>query len=423
VLGGKCALAAAVVAAVAQAAPARASTLDLFGYGGRSPGLAGTGVATADDYDAVYLNPAGLSAATRKRVTVGMLFGRFDLVLAGNRQDTPDARGVVFGGVVPMPLGGSLAHRVGLGIGFYVPLDTINKARAPYPDQPNFALLGNRANVIAIQVGLGVKLSSRLSVGAGVIALAALRGTIAVTTDETGRFTTFSEEKLITQFAPVVGARWQVPTRHLALGVTFRAPSRSDYDIAVTSDLGDSIPLTLPPIRIAGNAQYDPLTVAAEVGWRPAPDLLASFQLAYQRWSAFPLPTKNPVESTPMQGPTNFHDTAVPRASLEYLHPIGHARLAARVGYAFLWSPAGDQSGRQSLLDNNRHLVSLGAGLAWPDGKVPIRIDAWVQGQYLQYRKTTKDPTLLLPGESLPFSSASTRGHILIGGVTVGVDL
>jgi len=415
--------AAVVIAAAGLAAPARASTLDLFGFGGRSPGLAGTGVATADDYDAVYLNPAGLSAATRKRVTLGTVFGRFDLLLAGQRQDTPDARGVIFGGVVPMPLGGSLAHKVGLGIGFYIPVDTINKARAPFPGQPNFALLGNRANVIAIQVGLGVKLSPRLSVGAGVIALAALRGTIAVTTDDTGRFTTFSEEKLITQFAPVFGARWAVPARKLTLGLTFRAPSRSDYDIAVTSDLGDSIPLSLPPIRIAGNAQYDPLTVAAEAGWRPAPDLLAALQVAYQRWSAFPLPTKNPVDSTPAQGPTRFHDTAVPRLSLEYTHPIGHARVAARVGYAFLWSPAGDQIGRQTLLDNNRHLVALGAGLAWPRGGVPIRIDAWVQGQYLQYRKTTKDPTLLLPGETLPFASASTRGHILVGGVTLGVDL
>jgi long-chain fatty acid transport protein len=396
--------------------------MDLFGFGGRSPALAGTGLATTTDYEATFLDPAGLADAHRKSATIGFLYGDFALRLAGTDPHVSPARGSIIGAVVPMPLGGALKDRVGLGFGFYVPLDTLNKAKAPYPGDPSFALLANRSQVIAIQVGLGVRLNPRWSVGAGVIALAALTGTINVTTDPAGRFTTFAEEKLVTQLAPVVGTRYRASDR-LLIGATLRMPSRSDYDIQVVTDLGTVVPIQLPPIRIAGNAQYDPLTIAAEAGWQWKPDVLLSGQLAYQRWSAFPLPTENPVAGDPAQGPTGFHDIVVPRVSIEHTRAAGGGVLALRAGYAFLWSPAPAQTGRQSLLDNDRHLASIGAGLTWPHAKVPLHIDVWAQAQYLVFRANRKDPGLFMPGEQIPFDEASTRGHILATGLTIGVDL
>ncbi|HTJ43554.1 MAG TPA: hypothetical protein VL463_15725 [Kofleriaceae bacterium] len=414
-------LALGAMMSIALAGPAHASTMDLFGFGGRSPALAGTGLATTSDYEATWLDPAGLALARVKSATVGFLYGKFDLILAGQKTDTSPARGSVIGGVVPMPLGGSLRDRVGLGFGFYVPLDTLNKAKAPYPGDPSFALLANRSQVIAINIGVGYRVNDRWAVGAGVIALAALKGTILVQTDPSGRFTTFSEEKLVTQVAPVFGV--QRRDERLSLGATLRFPSRSDYDIQVTTDLGNVVPIALPPIRIAGNAQYDPLTLAAEAGWQWQPDILISGQLAYQRWSAFPLPTENPVTGTPPQGPTGFHDIVVPRVSIEHTRTAGDATLSFRLGYAFLWSPAPEQTGRQSLLDNNRQLGSIGVGAAWPRAKVPLHVDAWVQGQYLMFRANRKDPGLFDDPMTIPFDEASTRGHIVIAGVTIGVDL
>jgi len=421
VFRGTAALAAAICLELAS--PARASTMDLFGFGGRSPALAGTGIASSTDYEATFLDPAGLADAHVKSATVGFLYGDFDLLLAGQKTDTAPARGSVIGAVVPMPFGGVLKDRVALGMGFYVPLDTLNKAKAPFPGQPTFALLANRSQVIAIQVAVGVRLNPRWSVGVGVIALAALDGTIAVTTDAAGRFTTFAQEKLVTQLAPVVGTRFHRPGSALTYGGTVRFPSRSDYDIDVVTNLGNVVPIQLPPIRIAGNAQFDPLTVAGEVAWQWQPDVLLSGQLEYQHWSAFPLPTENPVTGDPPQGPTGFHDIVIPRVSLEHTRRAGNAHLALRAGYAFLWSPAPEETGRQSLLDNDRHLASVGAGLSWPDAAIPLHVDAWFQAQYLVFRANKKDPGLFLPGEEIPFDEASTRGHILATGITVGVDL
>ena len=47
----------------------------------------------------------------------------------------------------------------------------------------------------------------------------------------------------------------------------------------------------------------------------------------------------------------------------------------------------------------------------------------WGQLQYLMFRANRKDPGLFMPGEVIPFDEASTRGHVLATGVTVGIDL
>jgi long-chain fatty acid transport protein len=405
------------MALVAAAAPASASPLDLFGFGGRSPGLAGAGVASAEDFDAVYLNPAGLAYATRKRATVGGLAAAMRLELGADAYPVEGPRGLEIGGQVPMPLGGALRDRVGLGFGFYVPSEAINRARAPFPGEPSFVLLESRAFVVGLLVGVGVKVTPRLAVGLSVNALAVLRGTIDVTIDGAGRFTTQSEQRLLTRFAPILGARYRLRD-DLDLGLAVRAPSRSDYDITVTSDLGDALPLTLPEIAIAGTAQYDPLTVAAEAAWRVLPSLTLTGHLAWHRWSAFPRPTRNPVEGNPPQPDLGFRDIVVPRAAVEYRRPALGGEVTTRAGYAFHLSPAPEQRGRELLLDNHRHQLGLGLGVAWPGRALPLHVDGWVQVHHLVHRRHDRDPAV--PGDQRSFATA---GDLVVGGVTVGVDL
>jgi long-subunit fatty acid transport protein len=316
-----------------------------------------------------------------------------------------------------MPLGGALRDRVGLGFGFYVPSEAINRARAPFPGEPSFVLLESRAFVVGLLVGVGVKVTPRLAVGLSVNALAVLRGTIDVTIDGAGRFTTQSEQRLLTRFAPILGARYRLRD-DLDLGLAVRAPSRSDYDITVTSDLGDALPLTLPEIAIAGTAQYDPLTVAAEAAWRVLPSLTLTGHLAWHRWSAFPRPTRNPVEGNPPQPDLGFRDIVVPRAAVEYRRPALGGEVTTRAGYAFHLSPAPEQRGRELLLDNHRHQLGLGLGVAWPGRALPLHVDGWVQVHHLVHRRHDRDPAV--PGDQRSFATA---GDLVVGGVTVGVDL
>ncbi len=413
---------ATVVGVASAPTTASASPLELFGFGGRSPGLAGAGVASSDGYDATYINPAGLGLVRRKRATIGAMYGDFALAMDGVDTGTAPASALVIGGAVPMPLGGIARDRVGLGFGFHIPTVALNRARAPFPGTPVFTLLENRSHVIGLQFAVGVRLKPRWSVGLGVNALAALGGGIDVTTDGSGRFTTQSQQRLLTKVTPIVGARWRWRD-DVDLGAVVRGPSRSDYDIAVTSDLTDVLPLALPEIRIAGTAQYDPLTIAVEAAWRAKPDLTLTGHLAWAHWSGFPLPTQNAVTGTPPQEAPGFHDTAIPRLALEYVRPALGGTFTARGGYAFLWSPAPEQTGRQSLLDNHRHLVAGGIGLDWPGRLVPLHLDAWVQLHAMQPRRHAKDAGRFLPDETPAFDVLDTSGRIVVGGLTVGVDL
>ncbi|HLU67148.1 MAG TPA: hypothetical protein VKZ63_12780 [Kofleriaceae bacterium] len=420
---GRLALA-AIVALACEAAsrPAGASPLELYGFGGRSPALAGAGGSDAAGFDSTYLNPAGLAEVDRKRLSFGYLLGSIALRMDGEPTDTERPAGLSFGAALPLPLGGALRDRVGLGLGFFIPTSSLVQVEVPRPGDPYFALLETRSQTLGILLSTGVRLSDRWRVGAGIHALAALRGRIFVDVDGAGRFTTDSEQRLITHFAPVAGATWDATSR-LRVGLTARGASRSDYDIQVTNDLASQLPLTLPALRIAGVAQYDPLAVEAEVAWSAGPALRLYGQLSYQRWSAFPLPTENPQESAPPQEPPGFHDTVRPHLGAELTRSALGGELALRAGYAFLWSPAPEMRGQQSLLDNHRHMAAAGVGLDWGERALPLHLDLWFQLHLLQPRRHDKDPDAFGPDMPLPFESVATRGRIVVGGVTMGVDL
>ena len=420
--------AALVCAATAAAARvAVGSPLELYGFGGRSPALAGTGESDSAGFDSTYLNPAGLGEVTRKRLTVGYLYGDFSLEMDGDDTGTERPRGLSFGAALPLPLGGALRDRVGFGLGFFVPTGTLTRVRVPLPGDPVYALLETRSQTLGILLGTGVRISDRWRAGIGLLALAALRGYIFVDVDAAQRFTTDSEQRLVTNFAPVAGVTWDPPMggfEDIRFGLTVRGASRSDYDIEVTNDLASELPLSLPPIRIAGVAQYDPWTVDLETSWRASRALTAYALLSFQHWSDFPLPTENPLATAPAQEEPSFHDTLRPHAGAELRTdgPLG-GDVALRAGYAFLMTPAPEMKTRQSLLDNNRHMFSAGAGIAWPESWLPVHLDAWFQFHLLQPRSHTKDPDAFGPDMPLPFDSISTRGHIVVGGLTLGVDL
>ncbi|HEY8146192.1 MAG TPA: outer membrane protein transport protein [Kofleriaceae bacterium] len=418
-----------VAALVAGLAPstARGSPLELYGFGGRSPALAGTGESDAAGFDSTYLNPAGLGEVKRKRLSVGYLYGDFALELDGDDTGTDRPRGLSFGAALPLPLGGALADRVGLGIGVLVPTGTLTRVRVPLPGDPVYALLETRSQTLGILVATGVRLSDRWRAGIGLLALAALRGYIFVDVDAAKRFSTDSEQRIVTNFAPIAGVTWDPPMRgfdQIRFGLTVRGASRSDYDIEVTNDLASELPLSLPPLRIAGVAQYDPWTVDLETSWRATGALTAYALLSFQHWSDFPLPTENPLATAPAQEEPKFHDTLRPHvgAELKTGGPLG-GDLALRAGYAFLMTPAPEMKTRQSLLDNHRHLFSAGVGLAWPDSWLPLHLDAWFQLHQLQPRSHQKDPDAFGPDMPLPFDSIATKGRIVVGGLTAGVDL
>ena len=400
----------------ASEAAADASPLELFGFGGRSSGLAGAGVGDPEGFASVYLNPAGLANARAKQLTLGTSAIAFRLRVRGEREAVDRSTALVFGGVVPLPLGGALAERVTIGLGFNVPNGALVRVDRPLVGEPTFVLLDNRADSVAIQVAVGLRVNERLGVGVGVLVLAALAGKITVANDAAGAFVSRSEQRLVTDVAPVVGAHYTLSTK-LALGLTLRGPSRSDYDIEIETDL-TSIPLSLPELAVAGNAQYDPGMVALGAAYSLNDSLNDSLtllgDLEYRRWSAFPRPTEDPVLGNDPPPSPSFSDTVIPRLSVEANYSIGEHTIRGRTGYAFFLSPAAEMTGEVTLLDNHRHLLAAGLGFDVAVGSVPMSFDVWGQLHLLQPRKHRKQSS----GEAL-----TARGQVFAAGLTVGAEL
>lgn len=375
--------AAAALAIGYGSAPAHASYPDQVGFGTRSPALASTGASYETGYEAAYGNPAGLWAGER-RLSFGYVHQTPRVNLDGQPYPIETTHGLIIGGSLPLPFGGFLEKRLGLGLGLYLPVGVVNRAHDPFPDVPRAVLLDGRTQVVSILFGAGLRLPAGFSLGGGVIALASLIGSITITQDGTGRITSLSEEQLTIDYAPIVGLRFSRP--RFAIGAVLRGESRSTYAIRVATKLGDALPLKLPLLQIAGTAQYDPLQLGLEVSGAPVGSLLLIAQVGWKRWSAFQYPVSK-VTATAVDLPApGFHDTVVPRLAAEYTpYKSDTLSLALRLGYYFEWSPAEPvppPESAQNLLDATRHAVTGGFGLRL-HRHIPLSLDGFVQGQIL----------------------------------------
>lgn len=118
--------------------PGQASLPDLISLGPRSSAMAGTGVAVADDWEATYQNPAGLSQAQTK-LSLGMVYGGYRLQIDGEPHPLANPAGVQIGASVKLPLGGILTDRIGIGLGLYLPAGVVNRVSVPFPEVPRRA--------------------------------------------------------------------------------------------------------------------------------------------------------------------------------------------------------------------------------------------------------------------------------------------
>ncbi len=369
------------------AAAARASEPERFGFGVRSPAMAGTGAATADDYEATYANPAGLAFAPSRRLTVGYVFGLYHVALDGAPRDIDTTNGLIIGADLPLPLGGALRDRLAIGLGFYLPTGVINRARAPFPPVAGapaeawLPLLDSPTQTVSLMVSGAVRLTDRLSLGGGVLALAALVGVIHLETDGAGRITSRNEEQLVTDFAPVVGARYHFD--RVRLGVVFRGRSQSRYDIRIDNKLTGVVPFDLPVFTIAGISQYDPLQAAAEAAVSIGRLTLVG-NLTYKHWSAFPNPSEVATPGTPPPPSPDFHDTVVPRVAAEWRTSAGPVELALRGGYFFEWSPAPEADKSRFLVDGDRHVFTVGEELKIRNQLAPLHLELFFQWHLIQ---------------------------------------
>ncbi|WP_438030520.1 OmpP1/FadL family transporter [Sorangium sp. So ce233] len=416
--------------ALAPPGAALASPEDVLGFGARASAMGATGAAVAEGYEAVHANPALLSLSRERRLTLGMEGAIFDLRAGDRRLPYAPLRGSLIGATVPIPFGGALADRVTIGLGFFAPLDVVVRGRILYPETPQFPL-ADRTQSVAVQAALGAAIGRGVRVGGGFAALAALSGSVTVATDTTGRVGTLVEDTLVASYAPILGASYDLGDYRL--GATFRGELVGRFNVVIhAEDLGG---IAVPPLNIAGIAQYDPAEVALEVARVSGPWKVA-IGATYKRWSDYPgaveatvrCPDVDPDTGEPFTGSCaapspedpGYSDTVVPRVGVERSVALRPGATAhARGGAFFEASPAPEQTGASNTYDNARLGLSLGYGLALAAPLPRLTLDLFTQVQLLLPRAHRKRGE---PGAGAGEDGVvRTRGVLVAGGTTVGV--
>lgn len=399
-----------------------ASPLDLFGFGSRANGMAGSVAATASGPEANYYSPAALAFDESPSFFVGFQRADFFLEINGEEREILGAPATTIGIAIPIPFGSWLENRISIGLGFVIPTTSLLIADIPRPGEARFALVESRAQTISLLGNLGVRVLDWLALGVGTLALAELNGAIDVAPNQAGQLSANVRDEVIADYALVVSIAAR-PTDWISASATYRTQSAARFELPITVDLGETFALPVPLLDISGTAQFDPAQLAIDVGGRPIPDFdgfVVNATFVWKQWSTYPNPivyTAVP-EDFPEQPTPNFEDTFGVKIGVEADFQVADWTLSPRAGYAYEPTPIPEQSGFHNYLDNDRHISAVGFGASWS----LLRIEAALQWHVMPERSNLKDVSSV--SEDNPgFPEITHGGSVLFWGLEIGVEL
>lgn len=402
---------------------ARADVYGLYGDGPRAAAMGGAMTAEANDYTAVFYNPALL--VERKDVNFGAAFQFHRMVADVQSKDlakdldcsncnAPDQVGTSVG--LLFPLGGKVKNHLAFGLGVYLPTAVMLRLNAPPSTTPYWYRYHSNPEALKLNLGAGIKILDWLKLGLGVQVLADLIGSSAnVAVDlfskqvKSGDLNAY----LGTRVGPMFSLHFS-PLKRLRLGITYKWEMRLNYRIPATVDLEG---IGVLGFVIDGTAHYTPHQVAFGAAFDATENLTFAVDGEWQAWSLAPSPYVG--INIDLSGPTlealglgkaldvvsatqkpGFADTLGVRAGAEYRVS---ERFAARLG-AFLRPtpvPKQDTQGT-NLLDNTTVGLAVGLGFNFPDPleifQHPIQIDVAGQAHFIMPREANKDPVDSQPG-------------------------
>lgn len=422
--------------------------VDLYGWGSRATALGGAFTALADDFSAVYYNPAGLMyprtleepVPNRKgiRFDFGYVYGEPRLWIRDPGkgkalQDYGSTTGPYLGVCAdPVDFHGTFRRKVfAFGLGLYLPADHLLYYGRYFPEERRFPFFYDYAMRFVLIPAIAVEPFPGLSLGAGAQVLARLHtdtiGTVYVSLGDlvspqsllAGRIPLKREqarlgerEELTLQLAPIVGVLYR-PESRLRLGLVYRGENYIN-DFGLTNpviNLGDILVFE-QGYRFQFVRFFTPHQIFFGAAWLPGETVTVSLDIGWFDWSDF-----RDIEARRPDPP--FRDTWMPRLGLE-LRPADSWCL--RAGYFFHRSPVPEQRGRTNFLDNDRHVLSAGAEWTWRDPPGfwdrPLHFAFHLQAHLAverRYRKAeAEDP--FYPGYSF-------GGWIWMGGLQLSVPL
>ena len=385
-------IAVAIVLAIAlPGGQASANPIDLFGYGARAAAMAGAQTAASDDLSAGYYNPAILATFDDIEIDLGYQFAMPTLLVGGLDTGVDPARGMTAGLAVP---GRVLNRKLAIGLSIYLPDQHMSRIRTLSSQKPRFVVYDNRPQRLFIASNLSLKLTDRLYLGGGMAVMSGSKGTVLLN-GRVGFPNTGDSDLALAMDVDFLGIRYlQAGLLYRAapwlnVGLSYRGSFLLILDqiFRIEGDVGsaDVEPLVSDAyfqLQSISQDLFQPEQITVGLDAQLTKTLALAFDVGLHRWSQFSNPAAHinieldigtfndlvNIQPAPPLPTANFNDVIVPRLALEWTAlTTRRTKLTVRGGYLYEPSPVPWQFGETNFIDNDRHTVSLGAGLRMLD--------------------------------------------------------
>ncbi len=375
---------------------ARGATSDLYGFGARGSSLLGYS-AIADDFSAVYYNPAGIAFNKDAQLGIGFFYGLTRLVYDDNtKKDIDPIRGIMVG--YSTPLGqGTLSKAFSMGLGIFLPTSYVIEVETYSSKKPQFIMYDNTGDVLNLLVAIAFRPHKTLSISGGIEALADLN--VDMKMNLTDRDEPIKIKSPMPGRVAGMASIMFRPFDFLSFGLKFID------EIMVKISFTDAIIfLGTTPVTLSGYVidHYRPQMLTGGIGYLYKDLLKADLDIVFSRYSRF----RAPVFVTKLEGAEdvgealglessnkpNFNDTVSPRIGIE-ITPIDY--LSIRVGYAYVPTPVPPQRGESNYMDSDKSIISFGLGFHFMDPlgllEKPVSINSFLQAHILDRGTTQKE--------------------------------
>jgi hypothetical protein len=350
--------------------------------------MGGAQTAASTDGGANYYNPAALAASHELRVDVAYQLASPHLSINGGDQNVDASHGFALSLEVP---GTIFGHRFVIGLATFLPDDRVTRVRTVPVEQPRWQMYDNRPQCLFVGTNLAFAIGDRWLVGGGLAYMSRAAGGLDLTgrvglpvADDSDLAVDIDFDTVAVDYLQAGVLFHAAP--FLDLGASYRGEFVFDFQqaFAIHGDIG---PPGGPPA--VANAFFALDSTALDL-FQPAEwslgfalqltrRVLVAGDLTYSRWSTFENPSAkikidydlgpfNDMVNLPPQPPlpgAYLHDVITPRLGVEWLAArTARTTWHARAGYAYEPSPVPEQRFETNFVDNDKHTVSLGLGVA-----------------------------------------------------------
>ncbi|MBU1221532.1 outer membrane protein transport protein [Myxococcota bacterium] len=388
----------------------RANPSDIFGLDPASRGTAqASSLINPELWSAAVHNPAALAGL--KGVTAGASwgYGYMNLNVNGRNPGILDAHGSDLG--LATSIGKIFGIPISIGTAFHLPDQMIVRLQAIPASEARFIMLDNYPHRLEAAMSAAAAVTDWMKVGFGINVMMDLIGrSLHLNVGSKGGNKTSEMEidaNLPYKYVPFAGILidrppWLKPLRFALFfrdQYSFRLKMNILADVDVAGIVtGDAI------IALKMYDHFSPRKISASASWDFGKNFTAYASLEWMQWSKFQAGISlvkilvdlgvNPPLVEAVLPSDNFHDTIVPRLGAEFTS----GDFTLRAGYAYYATPAPQQTGISTLMDNNRHIIAGGMSVKfkgpsfWP---WPGRLHLSYQLHLLEDRLEEKvNPTL-----------------------------